>query len=137
MSVDEAQALTAIDPWFLTQVKQLIDEDEAARRAGAALLDDPAGLLHCKQLGMSDSPADESWPAWRGGRASSAPAPRQSGRCSNAWTPAPRNSKRTPYLYSTYESGTLGGFQASRDGASQQSRLAPRDRNWNSSRQDR
>ena len=34
MTLDEAQALTAIDPWFLTQIKQLIDEDEAVRRHG-------------------------------------------------------------------------------------------------------
>jgi carbamoyl-phosphate synthase large subunit len=116
MSVDEAQALTAIDPWFLTQVKQLIDEDEAARRAGAALLDDPAGLLHCKQLGMSDrrlmklaGVAEEDVRQARL-RHGIRPVFKRVDTC------AAEFEAHTPYLYSTYESGTLGGFQASRDG---------------------
>ncbi len=50
--------LTKIDPWFLAQLRTLVDEDEATRVAGvvkgAKLLDDAAGLVRRKRLGMSD-----------------------------------------------------------------------------------
>jgi carbamoyl-phosphate synthase large subunit len=116
MGVDEAQALTAIDPWFLTQVKQMIDQDETARLAGAALLDDPAELLRCKQLGMSDrrlmklaGVAEEDVRQARL-RHGIRPVFKRVDTC------AAEFEAHTPYLYSTYESGTLGGFQTSRDG---------------------
>ena len=116
MTVDEAQTLTAIDPWFLTQLKQLIDEDEAARQAGAALLDNPAGLLRRKRLGMSDrrlmklaGVAEEDVRQARL-RHGVRPVFKRVDTC------AAEFEAHTPYLYSTYESGTLGGFQASRDG---------------------
>ena len=103
--MDEAQTLTAIDPWFLTQVKQLVDEDEAARRAGAALLDDPAGLLRCKQLGMSDrrlmklaGVAEEDVRQARL-RHGIRPVFKRVDTC------AAEFEAHTPYLYSTYETG--------------------------------
>ena len=105
MTLDEAQALTAIDPWFLTQVKQLIDEDEAVRRAGAALLDDPVGLLRCKQLGMSDRRLMKL--------AGSAEEDVRQARLRHGIRPvfkrvdtcAAEFEAHTPYLYSTYEIG--------------------------------
>jgi carbamoyl-phosphate synthase large subunit len=116
MSVDEAQALTAIDPWFLTQLKQMIDQDEVARLAGAALLDDPVALLRCKQFGMSDrrlmklaGVAEEDVRQARL-RHGIRPVFKRVDTC------AAEFEAHTPYLYSTYESGTLGGFQTSRDG---------------------
>jgi carbamoyl-phosphate synthase large subunit len=106
MTVDEAQALTAIDPWFLIQVKQLIDEDEAACRAGAALLDNPSGLLRCKQLGMSDrrlmklaGVAEEDVRQARL-RHGIRPVFKRVDTC------AAEFEAHTPYLYSTYEQGT-------------------------------
>ena len=55
---EEAFELTKIDPWFLTQLRTLVDEDEATRDAGvelgAKLLDDVEGLWRRKRLGMSD-----------------------------------------------------------------------------------
>jgi carbamoyl-phosphate synthase large subunit len=55
---EEAFELTKIDPWFLAQLRTLVDEDEGARDAGvelgAKLLDDAAGLARRKRLGMSD-----------------------------------------------------------------------------------
>jgi carbamoyl-phosphate synthase large subunit len=116
MGVDEAQTLTAIDPWFLTQLKQMIDQDEVARLAGAALLDDPVALLRCKQFGMSDrrlmklaGVAEEDVRQARL-RHGIRPVFKRVDTC------AAEFEAHTPYLYSTYESGTLGGFQTSRDG---------------------
>jgi carbamoyl-phosphate synthase large subunit len=58
LSNEEAFELTKIDPWFLAQLRTLVDEDEAARDAGvelgAKLLDDPVALARRKRLGMSD-----------------------------------------------------------------------------------
>jgi carbamoyl-phosphate synthase large subunit len=55
---EDAFELTKIDPWFLTQLRQMVDEDEATRiegaAKGAALLDDAAGLARRKRIGMSD-----------------------------------------------------------------------------------
>ncbi|HJX52753.1 MAG TPA: carbamoyl-phosphate synthase large subunit, partial [Polyangia bacterium] len=106
MTVDEAQALTAIDPWFLVQIKQLVDEDEAARVAGATLLDNPAGLLRCKQLGMSDrrlmklaGVAEEDVRQARL-RHGIRPVFKRVDTC------AAEFEAHTPYLYSTYEMGT-------------------------------
>jgi carbamoyl-phosphate synthase large subunit len=106
MGVDEAQALTAIDPWFLTQLKQMIDQDEAARLAGAALLDDPVALLRCKQFGMSDrrlmklaGVAEEDVRQARL-RHGIRPVFKRVDTC------AAEFEAHTPYLYSTYELGT-------------------------------
>jgi len=106
MTVDEAQTLTAIDPWFLTHIKEMIDQDEAARLAGAALLDDPVALLRCKQFGMSDrrlmklaGVAEETVRQARL-RHGIRPVFKRVDTC------AAEFEAHTPYLYSTYESGT-------------------------------
>src|SRR5437868_12726653 len=53
----EAFQLTKIDPWFLRNLKQMIDEDAAVRidgaKRGAAVLEDAAAIARRKQLGMS------------------------------------------------------------------------------------
>jgi carbamoyl-phosphate synthase large subunit len=61
LSEAEAHQLTKIDPWFLRNLRQMIDADEETRlaasqgRAAAAkILDDAAGLTRLKQLGISD-----------------------------------------------------------------------------------
>jgi len=51
---DDAFALTKIDPWFLRNLREIIDEDESARRAGAAGLEDKAALERWKRVGLSD-----------------------------------------------------------------------------------
>jgi carbamoyl-phosphate synthase large subunit len=106
MTVDEAQTLTAIDPWFLTQLKQMIDQDETARLAGAALLDDPSTLLRCKQFGMSDrrlmklaGVAEEDVRQARL-RHGIRPVFKRVDTC------AAEFEAHTPYLYSTYEEGS-------------------------------
>ncbi len=51
MSVDELYELTAIDPWFLAQMEELIE----AERGWVALADvDAAAMRRMKQLGFSD-----------------------------------------------------------------------------------
>jgi carbamoyl-phosphate synthase large subunit len=51
MSVDELYELTAIDPWFLGQMKELVDAEEAFRSAAEMTAD---SLRMMKRMGFSD-----------------------------------------------------------------------------------
>jgi carbamoyl-phosphate synthase large subunit len=107
LSLDEAFALTAIDPWFLTQLRQLVDEEESARRAGRALLDDGPALERKKRLGISDRRlmalvgAKEEEVRQARVRHGIRPVFKRVDTC------AAEFEARTPYLYSTYEGGTV------------------------------
>ena len=106
LSIDEAFALTAIDPWFLTHLKQLVDEEESVREAGPAVLDDPAALGHAKRLGMSDrrimklTGTKEEDVRRARHRHNLRPVYKRVDTC------AAEFEAKTPYLYSTYEGGT-------------------------------
>jgi carbamoyl-phosphate synthase large subunit len=107
MGLDEAHALTAIDPWFLTHIKNLVDQDETARIAGAKLLDDPATLLRCKQMGMSDrrlmklAGVKEEDVRQARHRHGIRPVFKRVDTC------AAEFEAHTPYMYSTYEGASL------------------------------
>jgi carbamoyl-phosphate synthase large subunit len=100
---DEAFQLTKIDPWFLTHLRAMVDEDEAARREGADGLSDPARLERRKRMGMSDRRLMKL-------AATSEEAVRQA-RIKHGIRPvfkrvdtcAAEFEAQTPYLYSTYE----------------------------------
>jgi carbamoyl-phosphate synthase large subunit len=104
---DEAHQLTKIDPWFLHQLRQMIDEDEAVRvdgaARGAALLDDGAALGRRKRLGMSDRRlmklAHVSEEQVRQARVKHGVRP----VFKRVDTCAAEFEAHTPYLYSTYE----------------------------------
>lgn len=51
-SVDEVYALTAIDPWFLEHIREIVDMEEAVRKEN--LTADPEGLRLAKSWGFSD-----------------------------------------------------------------------------------
>jgi carbamoyl-phosphate synthase large subunit len=53
MTVDELFELTAIDPWFLAQIADLVAEEQAVRSASIESLD-AARLLQLKRKGFSD-----------------------------------------------------------------------------------
>jgi carbamoyl-phosphate synthase large subunit len=106
VSIDECFALTAIDPWFLTHLKQLVDEEETVRAAGPGLLDDSEALGHAKRLGMSDrrimrlTGTKEEDVRRARHRHNLRPVYKRVDTC------AAEFEARTPYLYSTYEGGT-------------------------------
>jgi carbamoyl-phosphate synthase large subunit len=106
MSIDEAHALTAIDPWFLEQLHGLVQEDEAARLEGSALLDDPVALLRRKRMGMSDrrlmklAGVKEEDVRQARLRHGIRPVLKRVDTC------AAEFEAHTPYLYSSYETGT-------------------------------
>jgi carbamoyl-phosphate synthase large subunit len=107
LSLDEAHRITAIDPWFLTHMKIMLDEDEAARREGPKGLDNPEALRRRKQLGMSDrrlmklAGVKEEDVRQARHKHGIRPVYKRVDTC------AAEFEAKTPYLYSTYESGTV------------------------------
>jgi carbamoyl-phosphate synthase large subunit len=107
LPLDEAFALTAVDPWFLAQLKQLVDEDESVRKAGAAILSDGPALERAKRLGVSDrrimklAGVKEEDVRQARHRHHLRPVYKRVDTC------AAEFEARTPYLYSTYEGGTV------------------------------
>ena len=107
LSNEDAFELTKIDPWFLSQLRVLVDEDEATRDAGvelgAKLLDDAAGLARRKRLGMSDrrlmQVTGTSEEQVRQARLKHGIRP----VFKRVDTCAAEFEAQTPYLYSTYE----------------------------------
>ena len=107
LTVAEGHQLTAIDPWFLTQIAQIIAEEESVRTQGAKLLDDGAALLRAKQMGLADrrlatltNTGEEDVRQARH-RHQVFPAFKRVDTC------AAEFEAHTPYLYSTYETGAL------------------------------
>jgi carbamoyl-phosphate synthase large subunit len=109
LSEADAFALTKIDPWFLRNLKQMVDEDEATRveaaAKGAALLEDGAGLARRKRLGMSDrrimklTGTSEEQVRQARLKHGIRPVFKRVDTC------AAEFEAQTPYLYSTYEVG--------------------------------
>ncbi|MES1205600.1 MAG: carbamoyl-phosphate synthase large subunit [Pseudomonadota bacterium] len=103
LSDAEAFSLTKIDPWFLRHLREIIDEDEAARRDGAAGLADRVKLERRKRMGFSDRRlmklAGVSEEQVRQARIQHGIRP--------VWkrvdTCAAEFEAQTPYMYSTYE----------------------------------
>jgi len=54
LSIDELHELTAIDPWFLDQLQQIVELESLIREAGSLAEIDDALLLQAKQAGFSD-----------------------------------------------------------------------------------
>ena len=101
-SVSELAALTAIDPWFLGQIRQLVEEERIVRSEGMAGLT-PTRLRALKRLGFSDSRlatlAGETESAIRRLRLASGVKPvyKRVDSCAGEFP------TETAYLYSTYE----------------------------------
>ncbi len=54
MSIEEAYEITAIDPWFLAQIKDIIDTEAQVKEQGMAALEG-ANLRRLKRKGFADS----------------------------------------------------------------------------------
>jgi len=104
MSLDEIHQLTAIDPWFLDQLHELVEmEDHLRELKSISNLDEPT-MLQAKQFGFSDrqignllSLQDMEVRAWRKERGIVA-------TFKAVDTCAAEFEAYTPYFYSTYES---------------------------------
>ena len=102
MSVDEINELTWIDPWFLNNIRQIIEMEEAIKRSGVGSPESEI-LRHAKEYGFSDKRIAEltgkSETEIRNIRKASGlkPVYKLVDTC------AAEFAAFTPYLYSTYE----------------------------------
>jgi carbamoyl-phosphate synthase large subunit len=105
IALDEIHAATKFDPWFLNQLKTLVDTEEQIRSAG--IPSDAQGLLRLKKLGFSDArlaelaATSESNVAAKRRKAGVRPVFKRIDTCA-AEFPSP-----TPYMYSCYEGDGL------------------------------
>jgi carbamoyl-phosphate synthase large subunit len=120
MSEAEANQLTKIDPWFLRNLRQMIDEDEGVKREGARALEDGESLARRKRLGMSDrrimklTGTSEEQVRQARLKFGVRPVFKRVDTC------AAEFEAHTPYLYSTYETGfeehVGGGLEVENEG---------------------
>jgi carbamoyl-phosphate synthase large subunit len=54
MSVPEVAGLTGVDPWFLENIKEIIEEENRIKGQGSGILEDKDSLYQAKQFGFSD-----------------------------------------------------------------------------------
>jgi carbamoyl-phosphate synthase large subunit len=104
MSIEEIYAITAIDPWFLDQLEQIVEMENSLRRTASLNLASTDQVRQAKQMGFSDrqlatllSSDDEEIRAWRLSRGIKA-------TYKSVDTCAAEFEAYTPYYYSTYES---------------------------------
>ncbi len=101
LSLEEIQAICHFDPWFLAQVREIVEAEAALRRDG--LPETPDQLLYLKQLGFSDARLaelaglDEAETSRRRRDAGIAPVYKRIDTCAGEFPSA------TPYMYSAYE----------------------------------
>jgi carbamoyl-phosphate synthase large subunit len=110
VSIEDVHDACKYDPWFLAQIKNVV-ETEAEIRSGG-LPGDGAGLLRLKQMGFSDtrlaelSGLGEAEVAARRESLSVRPVYKRIDTC------AAEFPSRTPYMYSTYETHGADGVLA-------------------------
>jgi len=103
LALEQVADVTRYDPWFLEQIKRIVDAEATVRAGG--LPDEAAGLLALKQLGFSDARLaalaglDAAKVAERRRRLGVLPVFKRIDTC------AAEFEAKTPYLYSTYEAG--------------------------------
>lgn len=110
MSDEEIHRLSRIDPWFLREVRQIVEEEQELARAGAKAPDRET-MLRAKQLGFSDRQLAFLW--------GKSEQEIRKARLSLGVRPvfymvdtcAAEFEAHTPYYYSTYER-TPAGLQA-------------------------
>ncbi|MEW6598252.1 MAG: carbamoyl-phosphate synthase large subunit [Pseudomonadota bacterium] len=107
LSVEEVNAACAYEPWFLRQIEALVKEEALIRANGLSGLD-AAGLRRLKALGFSDARlaklTHQTEHEVRGLRHGLGVRPvfKRIDTC------AAEFAAKTPYMYSTYETGFLG-----------------------------
>ena len=106
LAIDEIQAACRYDPWFLAQIRDLVDVEQALRRNG--LPGSAAEVLALKQKGFSDARLAELG----GGTEAEVAALRQALGVAPVYrridTCAAEFESQTPYMYSTYEHSDRG-----------------------------
>ncbi|HTK34885.1 MAG TPA: carbamoyl-phosphate synthase large subunit [Caulobacteraceae bacterium] len=106
LTVEEINAACSYEPWFLRQIETLVQTEAQVRRAG--LPQDAGGFRKLKALGFSDARLAKL----TRGRETDVRAARRALGVRPVFkrvdTCAAEFAAKTPYMYSTYESGALG-----------------------------
>src|SRR5215470_13027020 len=101
MAVEEIQAICKYDPWFLREIKRVVDAEQQLRALG--LPTDADGLLRLKKLGFSDARLAEL----TGKSEADVGAARRKAGITPVYkridTCAAEFASATPYMYSCYE----------------------------------
>ena len=113
LTVDELQAASGFDPWFLARIEEIVTAEAELRQGG--LPADAAGLHRLKALGFSDErlgelvgrPADDVARVRADQRVT--PCYKRIDTC------AAEFASQTPYMYSTYETGVDGMAECEAD----------------------
>ncbi len=101
LSLEEIQATCHFDPWFLAQVREIVEAEAGLRRDG--LPEAPGQLLYLKQLGFSDARLaelagiEETEVTRRRRGTGLSPVFKRIDTCAGEFPSA------TPYMYSAYE----------------------------------
>ncbi|TFE67701.1 carbamoyl-phosphate synthase large subunit [Methylacidiphilum caldifontis] len=100
MDIDTIASLSGIDPWFLSQIEELVQEEEILRQKGV-----PSFLLEAKMDGFSDKQLSSLW----GLPEEEIRTLRKKENCIPTYrlvdTCAAEFEASTPYYYSSYEPG--------------------------------
>jgi carbamoyl-phosphate synthase large subunit len=100
-SIEDVHGCSAYDPWFLAQIKEIIDVEDELRRNGLPI--DAPGLLRIKKMGFSDQRLSEltgktvTEVAFRREVFNVKPVFKRIDTCAGEFP------SRTPYMYSCYE----------------------------------
>jgi carbamoyl-phosphate synthase large subunit len=110
LTVEEIQGACKFDPWFLRQIEEIVQAEQAIRKHG--LPKDAAGLRRLKQMGFSDPRLAEL----AGVKEAEVAAARAKAKVHPVFkrvdTCAAEFESRTPYMYSTYEFGESAECEA-------------------------
>ena len=110
LTVEEIQGACKFDPWFLRQIEEIVQAEQAIRKHG--LPKDAAGLRRLKQIGFSDPRLAEL----AGVKEAEVAAARAKAKVHPVFkrvdTCAAEFESRTPYMYSTYEFGESAECEA-------------------------
>ena len=106
MSDDDIAAATQFDPWFLSRIREIVDEEARVRKEGLPMTED--GLRRLKMLGFTDARL-----AKLSGREEAQVRRARENLGVRAVfkridTCAAEFEAQTPYMYSTYESPVMG-----------------------------
>jgi carbamoyl-phosphate synthase large subunit len=103
MSLDEIYELTGIDPWFLENLKEIVEMEDHLRALGSLRACDDATLRRAKQFGFSDRQLSTIWSATEMDVRQERKRRGIVATFKSVDTCAAEFEAYTPYYYSTYE----------------------------------
>ena len=112
-SIAEVQQVSKYDPWFLEQIKAIVDREQAIRGGGLPM--DKDGWIKLKQMGFSDARLAELSGKTEAEVAEARRAAGVTPVFKRIDTCAAEFASRTPYMYSTYEADGTGEAECESD----------------------